>query len=302
MAETFTAQDLRSNPSLTGFEFKGQDEHIFIDTSHECWRGNVRDTLAYVGMVRHREDPNITPIQLSEVRSFPIYRRRKHDQCERPYHQIADFKIRAGEVSKRKNGSVLVYAVDPMLLKEKAAVQKTTLGYFRSKNLPLKRFYMMGNPSAKLHCPLSNQLLDEQHIRGKMVYNLAEGHHIVCLGGTSIQKGGEDPSKLVSRIDLTEPSVESRAALEDMMRLTFLSASAHRLVHQFRNSDVNSYMNNELPWALRNEDNFKEFTRYLTSMGHEEFPSYDAWMDELTLEFHGIYDKGDYMLDEDVRE
>jgi hypothetical protein len=279
-----TLEELKLLKRLKPFTYKGLEDHIYADPRHHYWSGNAETAIKRLGQL----------VALGhDISKVPVYRCIKDPlSSPTPYHHISDFKPRK-EFRNNKSGGKWIYSIDPMLKTEKNSQKTERCRDLRTSNREIQRYYHGGDVEKPIHCTIDVQdgvhrLIDSQYWRGIWIANLAEQHHLVCWNKNSLQKEGEDPGKLASTIDFRGVTPKSRLALEDMMRTIFLSRVGHQLVHKKLHSDIDSYDTDELPWALRSVWNYNDFTGYLESFGHEPFPSYDDWIETLSLRYHGF--------------
>jgi hypothetical protein len=252
----------------------------YVDVKHPLWRNNV--DLMMLAVAQMSADNQ-------SIYRIPMWRRRKDlsecgDAC---FHHIREFHLRKSDRYKGGpyDGQPKPPRFDPMLTIEKYAVAANTAQEYRDQNLKFFRYYMMGDINSPVFCPIENILIDVQDFWGEQINNCWQQHHFVFVDSKSLQKDGQDPGKNNMTVDMSKPSDRARYVLEDTLRTIFLSATAHDKIHKrFDDGDITFYKNHQLPWALRNEANWIEFTNWLVSLGYQPFPSYRAWFDSLKIE------------------
>ena len=144
---------------------------------------------------------------------------------------------------------------------------------------------MMGDVDARIHCPLTGQLLDGWEMVAGIAINIWEQHHFKVLNRASVHKETSDPGEILRRMDFAKPAGNTLEAIKDMMRTIFLSPTAHKAVHNtWAVSDVRMYAPAQRPWALQNQTNWDIWISFLESQGYDpvHFGTFDAWIESLT--------------------
>lgn len=152
----------------------------------------------------------------------------------------------------------------------------------RITNLPFLRMYAMGDVDAQIICPILKFPIDNIELFG-VIQNAWVQHHFRFVNGNSVHKvnANVNPGAILSSTNFAEVTTRSREGLKDMARTIFLSATAHDALHRAkRDGDILDYTNEQLPWALRNADNWNAFNAFLGRFGHEPLGEYEAWFEE----------------------
>lgn len=263
----------------SGFVIKEDTKGVWAyDPSHQFFLDITDPTKASLELaLKHQAGEDIT--------SVPLFRRRKfyEEAGDNVMHHVSEFVLRI-EKKKLKSGEKTIVCFDPKLLTEKSGQAKEKRDLNRAANMPICRYYVMGNSATPIHCPMRKIQIESVMFWGKM-RNSFQQHHILYRNGKSVHKGSEDPNKLLTGGDLTDGSTKSRTTLLDMMRTTFVSSDAHAMIHASgRSGGIQQYQKSELPWALRSKQNWNRFTGWLmTEYGYDPFPTYDEWYNGMIL-------------------
>ena len=259
------------------------DDYWAVNTKHPIYQnleGDLRKILEYTSrMVSEGE----------EVPSDLLWVRAKDPETYGEFCYFPIFAYRRRDEWKTKASGQLyrVLSWDRMLHKEKNEKCGERRDEFRAKNVQFFRMYMMGDAKSSIMCPIQNINIDFQEFWGIPMNNCWQQHHFVFHNGTSLQKDGEDPGKNNCSTDLTVLNSKSRKVLEDTARTIFLSATAHDKIHKVKTSgDVLDYKIEQLPWALRSEQNWNDFRSFVIRFGHDFFPDYQTWWTSLILPKH----------------
>lgn len=266
-------------------------DHIFADPSHPEWQGCGFSTIQHLAQRR---------AEGCDISDAPVWQR-VVDIEDELWCQLSHFKPRK-EDKLRGGIPYTYYSYDLLLSTQKNKRKNAKERAMRLKNERVRAFYMMGDPDAPLICPIEKTNIGiARRFRNKNQLGLADGHHLVCNGRESTMKEGQDPGKLNSTVDLLNAKdPRARFVIDDLMALTLVSKGGHACIHNYDQSDIDSYDDHELPWIYRTEDNYYTFTAFLESHGHDYFRSYEDQKKRLTLGYHGITKGPDYMTPDSI--
>lgn len=138
---------------------------------------------------------------------------------------------------------------------------KHVIKEYREHNMPILRTFYEGDAEADLKCKIRNTPVenftitweDETTVSG----NCFDLHHMLVKNGESLRKLKQDPIALVNSLNLDDPKNIDK--LYDIMGTTIVSKDAHLVIHKNKNQGIEKYREEQLPWALRSEENFLEF-------------------------------------------
>lgn len=134
---------------------------------------------------------------------------------------------------------------------------KSVIGAVLEKNMEIVRYIQQGNTE-----PLRDRFAGEQiekvrlPIKTDVVANTYELHHIKVRNGKSADKNGVDPASLLRRYDIVN-SVHKFDIITEFMKTISISKNSHGLVHKLWHSGLSDYYEEQWPWALQSEENFR---------------------------------------------
>jgi len=231
----------------------------YVNMDHPEWTGNDKAFVSALNDESKWDD------------AFPVYKRCSSanklgvEQCFFPLNLFARTSTGSWDSSVQANQN----AVNGIKREE-----------FREKNIQFLRIYATGSVDGRIHCPFLKFQIDAVKIHN-VVQNLWVQHHFRFVNGSSVHKENVNPGAILASTDFTLVSPRSREGLKDMARTVFLSATAHDALHRVqRDGDIRDYELDQLPWALRSEQNWLDFNGFLISFGHDSLGDYAKWMAE----------------------
>lgn len=145
--------------------------------------------------------------------------------------------------------------------------------FFMEHNLKIIRYLQQGNQEP-LRCAFSNHLVEgvtlPLEIIGDVKSNQFDLHHILVRGKKSVLKSGVDPAKILRKGFLDDE--ENKNSFIDLLGTVVASKSYHSTIHEIRDSGIEYYKQEYLPWVLRNESNFnKACDKYNLNLDYTTF-------------------------------
>lgn len=259
--EGYTREELDALPLLP--ITRGQEIIGYVDIDHPCWTGDRDEFLTAMA------DPENQTSEFLAVKRCSASVKMKKDTIYFPFNRFA--------VTLNKGKATWEASVRDF---ENQASREQARSY-RERNLPFLRMYAMGNIDARIRCPIFDFQIDAISLFGVESLNAWVQHHFRFVNGVSVHKENADPGAILSSTDFTVPSPRSRDGIKDMARTIFLSSTAHDALHKCKRSgDINDYTNDQLPWALRNQDNWEAFNAFLITFGHDHLGDYQTWFND----------------------
>lgn len=240
---------------------KSAEPDYFLDFDNPFWEGDIAQYLVDVADPAKR-----TP--------HALYKR-----CTSATKLgLADCFYNIEHFDMTRNGVKVSWSPNVKAIKNLAT--RTQKQQLRTKNIAILRMYAMGDVEARIVCPMLKVQIDDIELFGHRG-NAWVQHHFRFMNGASFHKENADPGAILSSTDFSIPSTRSRMGIEDMARTIFLSSTAHDFLHKSkRDGDIMDYTNAQLPWALRNEDNWNTFNMFLSSYGYAPLGDYQTWFNE----------------------
>jgi hypothetical protein len=177
---------------------------------------------------------------------------------------------------------------DPMTKPQKAKVKEDTVRANKTGSMLVLRKFTMGDEHAKVHCGGCNRLVDGVLSKKRRISRwLGQLHHMAYEARQSKNKEGPDPSKLFASTNFYNPDKMTKQVFKkliDVMGCIVLCPSCHTEEHFEPSGDITNWTNDQLPWALQNQQNWNQYINWLQSLGyHWTFPSYQNFIANQTI-------------------